>query len=311
VLDGEPDDLRQPGFVHSPRQPAEADPAGPHLGLHTVRSDCLDVSVKMVDGGDAGLDRAHQSHVGRDVSGPGEADRVRHLHHVVPGLPRHPRVDLLQVVSGVGVGSHKPLGVFGRRGRAAVDRRRADVEVRPEHFAAFDLARERDLVVRSEHAADGGDSVGDVQEEDVLHLVAGRVGAGGDVCVHLGEPRHQKPAGTVDHGGAAGRLDFVRRSDRCDHAVTDDHGPAGQHCIRGHGQDGHAGEHRRAGIVLSLGGCDAGERGDCREQPRDQLRAGGSSLAFSRGRTSKTIHVSHPLPKCPGQGAAASPLSSE
>ena len=161
----------------------------------------------------------HQPNVGRHVTTEGQPDLLGDLDHVVPGLQGDSWMDLLKVVALFLVRAHEPLRGRGVGRRVPVDRRRSDVEIRSERFAALELIGERDLVLRAEHAPDRSHPVRDVEEEDVLYGFAWGVVARRYVRVHFGEPGCEVAPRAVDDRRSVPDHDVVRWADLGDHAV--------------------------------------------------------------------------------------------
>ena len=256
VLDRESDDLLEPLLVDAARQPAEAGPAGVHLRHDVVRGDRLHVPVQVVDRRHARLDGMHEADVDWDVSSKPQPDLAGDGDHVVP-RPRAGRRD------GSSAGRSRPPGArrmsrsaFGRSWcRIPVYRGGTHVEVRPENLVRLQLVGQRDLVRGAQHPPDRGDAVGEVEEEDVLDVLAGRIGPGRNVGMHLGQPRHQVPTGAVDDRRARSHGDIVRRTDRRDRAVDHDDCLILQHHLAVHRKHAHVGERdgARCGLARRAG----------------------------------------------------------
>ena len=260
------DELRQQGHVDPIEQIADPEEPGPGDGKLLVRHQGLDRVVEMVDGYLARREGAAQPDGVGHVAAERQADLVGGRGHRVEDVGGQPLVHLHEVVAALVVLAHELLAL--RRGGDAppAHRRAADEEPRPQGLAAGDAGTQPELRPLALHAADGGDAVGDVEEEQVpgvgLHHARPR-----QMPVHLGEPRHEVHALGLDHLGAVGDVHLVGRVHRRDapvghdhRAVLDDQGHPGL----GHRDDVHPDErevslHLRQRIAASRRGREGGD----------------------------------------------------
>ena len=238
------DELRQQGHVDPIEQIADPEEPGPAGGKLVVGHEGLDGVVEVVDRGLPRREDVPQPDGVGHVARERQADLVGGRRHRVEDVGREVLVDLHEVVAALVVLAHELPALLGGGDARPAHRRAADEEPRTQGLAAGDAGPQTQLRPLALHAPDGGDAVGDVEEEQVagvgLHRARPR-----QVPVHLGQPRHEVHALGLDRLGALGDLHLVRRMHRRDAAaghhdrpVLHDHGHAGL----GHRDDVHPDE---------------------------------------------------------------------
>ena len=319
-------DVGDAGFARAlgnPRDPLGVDGFGdrdaeesrrPLAGRVVGRNQRLGIAVEVVDGGLAGGQRAVEPDADRDVAGVADADAVGGRIDGAEGVGAQARVQLQEVVAGLGLAKHRGAGLGSRGHGVAVQRRPRGHEPRARALAAREVGAQGDVAGLAEHAADRGHAVGQEQRQHVVDALGRFVRR--DVGVHLGQARHEEGAAGVD--AEVGRLDAVD-----DPAVDDGHargvGDArgvgiddadvvDDEAGRGRGGRGQRGQQQR-------GGCEVAERVHRRSPgrrdertamlsgPRGQRRAPGWNVSWrlisraSSGMSGPAAETSAMLPR--------------
>ena len=271
------DELRQQVHVDPVEQVADPEKPGPAGGKLVVGHEGLDMVVEVVYRDLPRREGVAQPHGVGHVAAERQADLVGGRRHRVEDVEGQPLVHLHEVVAALVVLAHELLALLGGGDAPAAHRRAADEEPRAQGLAAGDAGPQPELRPFALHAPDGGDAVGDVEEEQVpgvgLHRARPR-----QVPVHLGQPRHEVHALGLDQLGAVGDLHLVGGVHRRDAPVGHHHRPVLDHDgdpRLGHRNDVHPDE-RQVSLHLGQGIAASGRDPDDGE---DECHAGGSHAA--------------------------------
>ena len=243
----------------------------------------------MVDRQVAGLEGTLQADVGRHVASEPDPRAVGDLVQGVESLSGEARMDLQEVVAGQLLMPNRAAGRIGAGDAVPVDGGSGGIDSRREEFAAVRLGAQLQVHGSAQHAADGRDPVGQVQQQDPLREIGPARLTARHVRVHLGEPRHQVLPLSVDPHGALRHAHLAGVADRHDAVAEHEDGLVRDDPLFVHRDDVHAdegvirgiGRNRRTAGFLRVGGSGAGcPSRDDKSETEDGGGTGGDAMGI-------------------------------
>ena len=129
--------------------------------------------------------------------------------------------------------AHERFGLFGTFHAIAVQRRAPKDEIRTHHFTRRDALPQRELRRVPLHTAHGGDTVRDIEEQNVLRHLRRHIGIR-QVPMHLGDPGHEIAPASCNARGPGRNVHIRNRTDRRDAIAVDEHGLVLEHALAIH-----------------------------------------------------------------------------